>query len=130
MAGCSWHIDAGAITVEVEVPANTTASVFLPGQPTQAFQVGSGTYHWSYPYVDSRGNHRALTVDSSLDELVDDARAYAQVSAIFAQHDPELAGRLNGQNGITVRQAAELNPRADELLARLEAVFRERDSQQ
>jgi alpha-L-rhamnosidase len=128
MAGCSWRIDSGIINVEIEVPANASATVCLPGQSTEAFQVGSGNYHWSYPYTDNKASHRALSVDSPLDELIDDASAYTQVMAVFAQHNPEFAGRLNGQNGLTVRQAAELNPRADELLAQLEAILRTHDA--
>ncbi len=51
-----------------------------------------------------------------------------RVMAIFTQHNPEFADRLNSQNGMTVRQAAGLNLRAEELLARLEAVLLSHDS--
>ena len=50
MAGCSWNIEAGLITLEVEVPPNTSASVSLPGRDTGPVEVGSGRYRWSYPY--------------------------------------------------------------------------------
>ncbi len=124
LASCAWRIDGGTITVEIEVPANTSATVHLPGQPAEAFQVGSGTYRWSCPYAGTQTNHRDFSVDSPLDELIDDASVYQRVEAVFAQHNPEFNGRLNGQSGMTVRQAAELNPRFDELLARLAAALR------
>jgi alpha-L-rhamnosidase len=48
MAECSWKIAAGLITMEVEVPPNTSASVSLPDRDT--VEVGSGRHCWSYPY--------------------------------------------------------------------------------
>jgi len=130
LASCAWRIEAGTITVEVEVPANTTASVRLPGQAGEAIQVGSGRYHWSYPYAVTRVEPRPLTIDSTLDELVDDASAYKLVMAVFASHNLEFADRLRGQLELTLREAAELNPRPAELMARLEAVLREHNSAQ
>src|SRR5262249_32934300 len=109
------------------VPANTTATVHLPGQSTEPLRVGSGMYRWSCPYSLTGSHHRALSVDSPLDDLVDDASAYKRVMAIFAEHNPEFVARLTGQTGLSVRQAAELNPRAGELVARLEEALRERN---
>lgn len=44
VAGCSWEIGAGQITVNVVVPPNTTASVTLAGDQTQPIEVMAGTY--------------------------------------------------------------------------------------
>ncbi len=51
-ASCSWKIEAGTITVEVEVPANAAANVYLPSSAPDPVQVGSGRYQWTYPYED------------------------------------------------------------------------------
>jgi alpha-L-rhamnosidase len=122
-ASCAWRIEDGTLTVEIEVPANTSARVSLPGRESEPVEVGSGNYRWSYPFEGQRTQPRTLSVESPLDEVVEDAGLYAQVMAIFAQHNPEFADRLNGQSGLTVRQAAELNSQPEVLLARLTAVL-------
>jgi alpha-L-rhamnosidase len=49
-AECAWRIERGVITVEAEIPPNTSAEVCLPGQPGEPFPVGSGRHRWSYSY--------------------------------------------------------------------------------
>jgi alpha-L-rhamnosidase len=39
-----WHRDGNRFSWDVEIPANTTATVFVPGQTEQ--QLGSGKYHF------------------------------------------------------------------------------------
>jgi alpha-L-rhamnosidase len=120
---CSWQIDSEAITVQVEIPANTWATVELPGTADPAFQVGSGHYEWTYPYRSIKPDHPTLSLDSLLGELVEDDDLYTQIIKILAQHNPELADQLRSQSDMTLRQAAALNPNSDELLARLEAAL-------
>ena len=50
LAECSWKIDRDSITVEVIVPANTAASVTLPGKNEGPVEVGSGKHSWSYEF--------------------------------------------------------------------------------
>ncbi|MCX6030702.1 MAG: glycoside hydrolase family 78 protein [Chloroflexi bacterium] len=50
LAECSWRIEDGSMTVEVEIPPNTSAEVYLPGQSGDPLPVGSGRYRWSYLY--------------------------------------------------------------------------------
>ncbi|ROR72560.1 alpha-L-rhamnosidase [Bogoriella caseilytica] len=45
MAESSWRIEGGEMTVRALIPANTTATIELPGRTEQ--QVGSGTYEFS-----------------------------------------------------------------------------------
>ena len=75
---CAWKIDAGMIIVDILVPANTTAQVTLPGGEKDPVEVGSGSYHWSYAYVDpdARG---PLTVDDVIGEIMSDPNALAVV---------------------------------------------------
>jgi alpha-L-rhamnosidase len=122
-AECSWKIEAGQMTVEAEIPANTTASVALPGADDGAFEVGSGSYRWSYPYEVPEASCPVLTLDSTVGELIDQPAAYAQVMTVIAEHNPEFADRMNGQTEVTLREAALLNPSPDRLAARIEAAL-------
>jgi alpha-L-rhamnosidase len=47
-----WKIEGGSITLEVSIPPNTTASVFLPGHPEkkEGMQLGSGGYRFHYQW--------------------------------------------------------------------------------
>ena len=45
---CGWKCQNGEITVEVTIPVNTTAVVYLPEQ-AQPLHLGSGTYRYCYP---------------------------------------------------------------------------------
>lgn len=123
MAGCRWQIEAGTMTVEVEIPANTSAAIDLPGQDGEPFEVGSGRYRWSYPYRVAEAVHPALTLDSPLGMLFDHPEAYARVMDIIARHNPEFAGRMAGQVSVTLRQAIQQNPNAQQLQAQVEAAL-------
>ena len=41
----SWKKENGNVTLEVTIPPNTTASVYVPGK-TEAVEVGAGTYRF------------------------------------------------------------------------------------
>lgn len=122
-AACSWQIASGQMAVEVEIPANTTASVSLPGMDGETLTVGSGSYRWSYPYQAAESSLPALTLDSTLGEVIDHPAAYTQVMNIFFDHNREFADRIEGQTEVTLREAVLLNPRAEELAARIEAAL-------
>jgi hypothetical protein len=64
-----------------------------------------------------------LTLDSTLGELIDQPEAYAQVKDVFVQHNREFADRMNGQMEVTLREAIYLNPRPEELSAKIESVL-------
>jgi alpha-L-rhamnosidase len=123
LATCSWKIEAGQMTVEAEIPANTTASVYLPGRVGEPFEVGAGRHRWVYPYHLPQVVHPVLTLDSTLGELIDDPVAYAKVMKVIAEHNPEFADRMDGQTEVTLRQAMLLNPNPDRLAARIEAAL-------
>jgi alpha-L-rhamnosidase len=49
LAACEWTLDGEQMHLEIVVPANTRASVTLPGKPgDKPFEVGSGKYAWDY----------------------------------------------------------------------------------
>jgi alpha-L-rhamnosidase len=49
MAGVSWVLRDGALTVEATVPPNTEARVHLSGRPP--FDIGSGSHAWTVPFT-------------------------------------------------------------------------------
>jgi alpha-L-rhamnosidase len=123
LAECAWQIDGGVMTVEVEIPANTSATVHLPGQNGDVLAVGSGRYHWSYPYQVAAPVYPALTLDSGLGALFDHPTAYPAVKKIMARHNREFADRMAGQTEVTLREAIAQNPNPERLQAQVEAVL-------
>jgi alpha-L-rhamnosidase len=123
MAACRWTIESGEMTVEIQVPPNTSASVSLPGQRDSPLEVGSGTYHWSYPYQPPEVTPPPLTLDSTLGDLIDNAEAYALVMSIIVERSPNFIDRMRGQTEITLRQALYANPRTEKLEAKIEAAL-------
>jgi alpha-L-rhamnosidase len=99
LAECAWRIEPGQITVEASIPPNTRASVTLPSGDGSTITVGSGRYRWAYPYQAPPPIRRALTLDSTLGEVIDDPAAWAAVLAILRRHLPDFADRELGQNG-------------------------------
>jgi alpha-L-rhamnosidase len=47
-AACAWSVDDAVVTMEVEVPPNTTATVVLPLTDDEPIAVGSGAHRWHY----------------------------------------------------------------------------------
>jgi alpha-L-rhamnosidase len=123
IAECAWTIEAGQMTVQAEIPANASANVILPGQDGEPFEVGSGSYRWSYPYETPEAVQPELTLDSTLGELIDNPAAYVQVMNIVLEHNREFADRMDGKTEVTLRQAILQNPNAGRLQARIEAVL-------
>ncbi len=129
LAESSWQIKEEYIEVEVVVPPNTTASVTLPGSDTPPIEVGSGTHRWSYPYRRSGVARPHWSLDSSLNELIDDPKAWSAVLTTIRQHLPELTDHMEVGTGMqndgsmTLRQILVLLPHADELRMALEAAL-------
>jgi alpha-L-rhamnosidase len=110
LAQVSWRIEHGVITIEADVPPNTSARVALPGLEGDLgggldhdhtlslegdwFEVGSGHYSWSYPYRAPELARSALTVASTLQELLRVPTAYDAVLSVLARHLPHLARRI------------------------------------
>ena len=125
LAACAWQITEGTITVEVQIPPNTTAAVYLPGKVEAPLDVGAGSYRWSYAYTLPRAERPRLTLDSTLGELAEQPEAYARVMAIYAQHNLEYSYRMEGQLAVTLRQAARQNQYSDALAQRVQQALEE-----
>lgn len=131
LAECAWKIDAGQLAVDVVVPPNTTARVVLPGNEASPAEVGSGTHHWSYPHLEKPAPRLPLSLDSTLDQLVDDPEAWTAV----LQAVPEFASRMETgvlrAGTVPVRQAIAFLPNAAEMREKvasaLDTIGRERE---
>jgi alpha-L-rhamnosidase len=129
LAECSWQIKEEYIEVEVVVPPNTRASVTLPGSDTLPIEVGSGTHRWPYPYQRPGVSRPHWSLDSSLNELIDDQEVWSAVLTTIRQHVPELTDHMEVGTGMqndgsmTLRQILALLPHAGELRMALEATL-------
>lgn len=83
----AWQCLNHLITVEVEIPANTTAQLFLPEQEG-SITLGSGSYRYSYA-TETDLTPQRFTMDTPLRTMLADADAKAVLSAAL----PGYAGR-------------------------------------
>ena len=125
LAACAWKIENDELTVEAEIPANTTAVVYLPGAEGAPHEVGAGRYRWSVPYQTPSVTHPALTLDSTVGDLIDHPAAYAAVMRVVAQISKDFADRLDGRVSVSLRQATRMNPNAQAMQAAIEATLAE-----
>jgi len=127
IAECAWSIADGRMELQAIVPPNTSALVTLPGREDAPESVGSGTHRWSYAYNPRRAERPALTLDSTINEVVDDVDAYDAVLATLKQHAPRLARHLQGgtpqQGKMTLHQILEWGPKDSGLAMQLEAAL-------
>lgn len=126
LASCSWRVGGGRLTVEADVPANTTATVALPGR--EAFAVGSGTHAWTVPYAAETSAAAPLSLDSPLSDVADRPGAERIVIDAIVRRMPELAQHVRTGLGaaaqnMTVRQAIALIPGGEGLAADVETAF-------
>jgi alpha-L-rhamnosidase len=119
LAECAWKIEDGKIDLNVIIPANTSASVNLPGADTP-LEVGSGSWHWSVPYQDpdARGPH---TVDDLLGEILSEPAARNAILGV--QERIGAPGFLRmvifDERNIPLRQALHMLPNHEEAVTQL-----------
>jgi alpha-L-rhamnosidase len=128
LAQSAWEIKDDQITIEVVIPPNTEAIVSLPGAEGESIKIGSGTHRWSRPYP-KPASRPALSLDNTLDEVIEDLEGWTTVRSIIARHDAELAGQIDSGGGISgtgslsLRQVLAMRPNTRELQAELEAAL-------
>ena len=80
----AWRCEGGKITVDVTVPANTTAELTLPEQ-TETLTLGSGSYRYEY------ATETSLEIDRySLETPLRVIMEHPVAQAIFRQYAPEF----------------------------------------
>jgi alpha-L-rhamnosidase len=85
-ASVGWERRGDTIVVEAQVPANTTATVQLPGG-TETLSVGSGTHRWEVAAPAAGNGHGPVTFDTPLAEVIDDQEAFDALLEAFRAHD-------------------------------------------
>ncbi|MGC9467397.1 MAG: family 78 glycoside hydrolase catalytic domain [Anaerolineae bacterium] len=122
-ASCAWQFTGDEIIVEVEVPPNASARVYLPGKDEAPLDVGSGKHSWTYPYERPDKTSKPISLDSTIGELIDHEEAFTLVVEAMSERGTELAGRLLSQEDMRLRDAVGYLPWGDELLSTLEEAF-------
>lgn len=80
----AWTCKDKKITVDIEIPANTTAVIYLP-EKNEPIEVGSGVYHWEY-ITETNLDRTRFSMGSTLKEIFDEPLAVQ----ILRQHAPEM----------------------------------------
>ena len=81
---CAWRCENGRYTLDLTVPANTTAEVHLPEQ-AEVLTLGSGTHHWEYATATNLAAER-YTMESTLRTVMD----HPITRPILEQYAPEF----------------------------------------
>ena len=85
----AWELEDSRISLDVSIPAGTTATVELPLHPDgSTVQVESGEHHWSYECIVAE--QQDYTMDTPLGVLAGAPAVWRRVSAVFAQHLPGI----------------------------------------
>lgn len=80
----AWSCKDSVIQVDVEIPANTTAIIYLP-EKKESIELGSGCYHFEYETETSLEIDR-FSFDSTLQEIISEPTAIG----ILNQYAPEM----------------------------------------
>ena len=117
-----WSCRNGKIRVEVSVPANTRAELFLP-EKEESFEVGSGTHVYEYD-TNTSLKELKFTLDSTLGEILDEPLGMKMMEEMLPElvHNPmiEYARQMTLAEGISS---------APEVKAVYEAVLKELNAQ-
>ena len=123
LAESAWKIEAGKLDLDVIVPANTTASVTLPGDD-KSLEVGSGSWHWSIPYQDpdARGHY---TVDDLVGEILSEPGARAAMMDVLERIETPgfLRMVILDERNIPLRQALHKHPNYEEAVTEMDAAL-------
>jgi alpha-L-rhamnosidase len=111
LAACNWKIEAGQLDLDVIIPPNTSALVYLPGSDTGSIEVGSGAWHWSVPYQDpdARG---PFTVDDLTGDILVNNTARDAIMDVFvrAGMPDSLRTSILNERNVPLRQSLSLLP--------------------
>ncbi len=83
LASCAWRLADAKLHLEVVVPPNASASVWLPGG-AGPLEVGSGAWNWSVPYHDPNAG-QGFSLDDAVGDVMSDKAARAAVLAALGQ---------------------------------------------
>ena len=118
-AACAWTCRDGKLTVEVEVPVNTTAVLVLPERDGE-IPLGSGTYRYEYP-TGTCLDAGAFSKSSTFAELLADERAAQVLYEVMPDlRDSPMLGFIKSKTiGEMEALSTDSAPMLTELLKRL-----------
>lgn len=86
------------LTVTALVSSNTAAEVVLPGD-SDGVEVGSGRHTWTVPFDADPAERTPLSVDMSMDDLLDREEAARAFKELMTAYVPEAAAFIEGGSG-------------------------------
>ncbi|GAA2211749.1 glycoside hydrolase family 78 protein [Nonomuraea monospora] len=92
-AAVAWRVADGTLTLDVEVPPGTSATVHLPGSSPE--RVGAGTHRWRTAYSDTPRRPESIA------DALDDAGLWRRLTAIMASEG--IAGDEAGAAALAAR---------------------------
>jgi alpha-L-rhamnosidase len=95
-ARVGWHREGDRVVVAVDVPANATAEVLLPGG-APATHVGSGSYTWTVDALPGDAPRPRVEAGTTLADVMDDAEAYRAIRMALAAVDVSVARRVSAR---------------------------------
>ena len=109
---CSLQYQDGEISIDVEIPANTTAVLELP-EYQQEIEVGSGHYHYKYKILNDPNAIR-YSISSTIGEVLESEDGQHAVEKYL----PEMFGSpmMNYMKGKKVVEVIEMAPERKEAL--------------
>lgn len=102
----AWSCKDGKITVDVTIPANTTAEIILP-EKDGTIKVGSGSWHYEYE-TDTKLELDRFTMDTTLGALLQEPLAVE----LFNQYVPGMQDgpMIQFAHGMTISELAAVMP--------------------
>jgi len=124
LAACNWALDGEQVQIEIVIPPNTQAMVYLPGKPADLpIEVGSGKYTWDYAAPDLVTRPSGLTLDNTIAELTSDNDALMEVVAAFEKFDRRLLMNMMSDSKISIRKAISSLPQSEAIMSAVEEVL-------
>lgn len=114
-----WSCKDGKITVDVSIPANTTAVLILP-EKEEELPLGSGNYHYEYAATTSL-EIGSFSTNSTVAELLENDKAREVLYEIMPHlKDSPAIGFIKGKTlGELAAMSADSTPQIEQLLLRL-----------
>ena len=113
-AEVAWRISDGEVSVEVTVPASTSATVVLPLHPDGLTEVvQSGTHSWRYSAPVGYGERREINREATVGEIKKDApEVWSAILEVLRTHFPGLPLEAAGSqiDGLTLNATLQLLP--------------------
>ncbi|WP_419888406.1 glycoside hydrolase family 78 protein [Neobacillus niacini] len=111
----AWSCKESKIKIDVVIPANTTAVLYLP-ERKQAIEVGSGSYHYEYETETDLDRNR-FSMDSTLKEILDEPLAVE----ILNQYAPDMINHpmIQFANHLSISEVLATAPGETETLFKL-----------